>query len=96
MSTHTERQPAGIRTGGQFAPTTHAEPDVILAAGDVNDLDDDRCSCGNSLDDGQGWDGKCGDCADLAANTDECGGCGDLLEDDEKADGICEDCSPNL
>lgn len=60
---------------------------------DDYDIDDDRCSCGNSLDDGQGWDGNCGDCADIAANTEECSECGDLLEDDEKADGICEDCA---
>lgn len=94
MSTQTERQPAGIPTGGQFAPTQHAEPDLVLGASDEIDLDDDRCSCGNSLDDGQGWDGLCGDCADIKANTEECSGCGDLLEADEKADGICEDCEP--
>ncbi|MDO5863413.1 MULTISPECIES: hypothetical protein [Paenarthrobacter] len=26
------RQPQGIPTGGQFAPTAHAEPEVALAA----------------------------------------------------------------
>lgn len=96
MSTQTERQPAGIPAGGQFASTLHAEPEVVLGIEEPDDFDDDRCSCGNSLDDGQGWDGYCGDCADLRANTVECSGCGDLLEDDEKADGICEDCSPDL
>jgi hypothetical protein len=100
MTTQTERQPAGIPGGGQFAATQHAEPDLALEAPDTvaDDYWDegDNCSCGNSLDDGQGWDGKCGDCADIAANTDECSGCGDLLEDDEKADGICEECSAVL
>ena len=27
---------------------------------------EDHCPCGNSLDDGEGWDGKCGNCADKA------------------------------
>ncbi|MDQ1053114.1 hypothetical protein QE394_001042 [Arthrobacter sp. SORGH_AS 212] len=31
MSIQTERQPAGIRTDGQFAPTYHAEPDTALS-----------------------------------------------------------------
>jgi len=26
-----------------------------------------HCACGNSLEDGEGWDGKCGSCADKAA-----------------------------
>ena len=93
MTTQTERQPAGIPAGGQFASTLHAEPEITLGTSEQIDLDEDSCSCGKSLDDGQGWDGKCGDCADIAENTDECSGCGDLLEDDEKADGICDDCA---
>lgn len=32
MAETTTRQPAGIPAGGQFAPTAHAEPDVILHA----------------------------------------------------------------
>lgn len=27
---------------------------------------DTHCACGNSLEDGEGWDGKCGTCADRA------------------------------
>lgn len=97
MTTQTERQPAGIPTGGQFAATRHAESGIALEAPDI-DADDywddgDKCNCGNSLDDGQGWDGKCGDCADIAENTAECPECSDLLEDDEKSDGICGDCA---
>lgn len=33
---------------------------------DEDDDSDDKCGCGASLDDGEGWDGKCGDCADVA------------------------------
>lgn len=29
---------------------------------------DERCACGNALDDGEGWDGRCGSCADRAEN----------------------------
>lgn len=94
MTPHSERQSAGVPTGGQFAASLHAEPDVVLTGQHDDDRDDDNCSCGNSLDDGQGWDGKCGDCADIAENTHECSVCGDLLEDDERDDGICEDCEP--
>lgn len=32
MTESTARQPQGIPVGGQFAPTTHAEPEVALAA----------------------------------------------------------------
>lgn len=28
--------------------------------------DPDRCACGASLDDGEGYDGRCGSCADRA------------------------------
>lgn len=94
MTTETERQPAGIPNGGQFAATRHTEPEITLGAPAAASHDTgDSCSCGKSLNDGQGWDGKCGDCADMAANTEECNGCGDLLEDGEKTDGICEDCA---
>lgn len=97
MTTQTERQPAGIPAGGQFAAARHAVPDLALEAPDI-DADDfwddgDNCSCGNSLDDGLGWDGKCGDCADIAENTADGPECSDLLEDDEKSDGICGDCA---
>ncbi|WP_026534077.1 hypothetical protein [Arthrobacter sp. H14] len=33
MSTITSRRPRGFPTGGQFAPTSHAEPGLNLAAG---------------------------------------------------------------
>lgn len=40
---------------------------------------DCKCSCGNTLNDGNGWDGKCGTCADAA----EADGEYDENEDDE-------------
>ena len=41
-------------------PLTNADP----AIADDDDYDDDICPCGASLDDGQGFDGYCGNCAD--------------------------------
>lgn len=38
MSTLQTRQPRGITTGGQFAATAHAEPDVLLAALSPTDI----------------------------------------------------------
>lgn len=36
-----------------------------------DDDDDDKCSaCGGPNDDGEGWDGLCGDCADKVAEDD--------------------------
>lgn len=56
----------------------------------VDDWDqDDTCECGQPNDDGEGWDGKCGDCADREAP--KCADCGNLVDDD--ADGLCEDCA---
>lgn len=40
----------------------HAEGDE---EGDLH-FDGERCSCGRSLADGEGWDGRCGSCADAA------------------------------
>lgn len=55
------RQPKGVPTGGQFAATARTE-----AAVDLDDeFDDDACSdCGGDLSDNEGYDGKCGTCAD--------------------------------
>lgn len=75
------RVTAGVPTGGQFAPTGHAEADAELGAGAFDcpscggpsDQDEgipcdncreNNCPCGQSLDDGEGYDGMCGDCAD--------------------------------
>ncbi|CCG43339.1 hypothetical protein [Magnetospirillum molischianum] len=39
---------------------------------ELNKEGDDRCSeCGASLEDGEGYDGKCGNCADREENEDE-------------------------
>jgi hypothetical protein len=35
------------------------------AEDDDDEDDEDLCECGESLDDGEGWDGYCGDCADV-------------------------------
>jgi hypothetical protein len=32
---------------------------------------DDVCGCGQPLDDGEGWDGRCGNCADLMDHPDD-------------------------
>lgn len=64
------RQPAGTPTGGQFAAAARVEPDVeleeVVEVEDDWDFDDDMCACGASLDDGEGYDGLCGSCADAA------------------------------
>lgn len=61
------RQPAGIRTGGQFMTEVRAESATTLVDVDDTDEDDDRCSqCGGDLSDGEGYDGLCGACADAA------------------------------
>jgi hypothetical protein len=62
MSTYA-RQPAGVPSGGQFATICRAESAVTLA--DTDPLEE-RCDCGNSLEDGEGYDGLCGSCADEA------------------------------
>jgi len=55
MSTsHAGRDPVRDRTASA-SPT----PDNAL---------DDVCACGAPLDDGEGWNGLCGGCADRAEN----------------------------
>jgi hypothetical protein len=61
-------------TIGQFAATAHAEPSLelsnITAAPEDDDWDDDymdRCrECGADNTGGDGYDGLCGNCADVA------------------------------
>lgn len=39
--------------------------EVELESGAIEEVDlDDFCECGAPNDDGEGWDGKCGNCAD--------------------------------
>lgn len=53
-----------------------------------NDVIEICSECTNALDDGEGYDGKCGDCADRAYG----GGCDNQLEDGEP----CEHCSETI
>lgn len=69
MSTATETARESARQGdGKFGEQAHSEPDLALevTAGEdeYDDFDDDTCHCGASLDDGEGYDGECGNCAD--------------------------------
>ena len=53
------------------------------------DILDNHCTeCGASTDDGEGSDGKCGNCADRAAT---CTVCGDYNEEEDAS--ICADCA---
>jgi hypothetical protein len=49
-------------------PMTDPRFDPIVSVDSVEEFygDEDRCACGASLDDGEGYDGKCGNCADRA------------------------------
>lgn len=52
-----------------------------------------RCStegCENLCDDGEGWDGLCGECADRQAALEHCDDCGEELE--ESQIGRCDNC----
>lgn len=42
-----------------------------------------KCSCGNTLNDGEGWDGKCGTCADAAEDDED----GDDYDEEDGEDG---------
>lgn len=62
-------------TIGQFAATAHAEPSLELAVPPAADPDDDgwddedldKCyRCGADNTGGEGYDGLCGNCADVA------------------------------
>lgn len=56
-------QPRGVPVGGQFMVEAAAESGTALVA---EMADEDRCPCGGPLDNGEGYDGKCGSCADVA------------------------------
>lgn len=70
------RQPEGTPAGGQFTASSHPEAEGVAlpaAAAECNDCGSDledgvcpgcTCSCGASLNDGEGYDGLCGNCAD--------------------------------
>lgn len=47
-------------------------------------IEDQACTeCGAFNDDGEGWDGLCGNCADReAANEEKCEACGQIMEPD--------------
>lgn len=66
------RVSSGVPAGGQFAAGQRAESDWNLATfadSDDDDPEEERCSeCDEPLsdDEGEGYDGLCGDCADVA------------------------------
>lgn len=82
MTTTPSRQPEGTPAGGQFAPSSHPEAEgvtltpqtataVCEECGEAKEENvtciNCQCSdCGESLNDGEGWDGLCGNCADAA------------------------------
>lgn len=73
MTSNHGRTPAGVPTGGQFAAEPRrasdlAQVDLLVAdeEADLNDEEDNCSHCGMSLDDNEGYDGLCGNCADLA------------------------------
>lgn len=81
MTITPNRHPEGTPAGGQFAVSTHPEPEGISLTtpepaeelcdecGDEKD-DDGTCmncqcgECGETLNNGEGYDGLCGNCAD--------------------------------
>ncbi|WP_461171215.1 hypothetical protein [Arthrobacter sp. Z1-15] len=84
MSAPVNRQPEGTPAGGQFAASAHSEAEgVILTAVPAAECDDYgsdledgvcpdcTCSCGASLNDGEGYDGLCGNCADADEDDDD-------------------------
>lgn len=83
------RVPEGVPTGGQFATSQRASDDVV----ELTTAVDERCECGKSLSDGEGYDGKCGDCADrdYAQNVKDCAECGYEMSANDPAS-ICVDC----
>lgn len=62
--------PGCIVKAGEFA--VDGESDCHLEEPELDD-EDGRCACGAPLDDGEGYDGKCGTCADRAENGEEDG-----------------------
>lgn len=58
-----------------------------------DDFADEECGvCGAPTDDGEGYAGKCGNCADREYADDHCATCGDELGDDSY-EGLCSDCA---
>lgn len=67
----TSRVQAGVSTGGQFAAGVHFESEMSLRPAVVDpeldyDGDDDCSECGAGLEDNEGYDGLCGNCAVLS------------------------------
>lgn len=65
---------------GEYGCSAGCAGDIASGDADLSDyhrvtaegVDDDFCStCGGSLDDGEGWDGYCGNCADRVVNEEE-------------------------
>lgn len=54
---------------------------------EANDGPDEHCSCGAPLNDGEGFDGLCGNCADKAS----CSECGEALPEGNEGC-VCPDC----
>lgn len=79
-----------IATGEGFEPLGDSEIDELVEhlQFDGDDEDDNVCSeCGDPTDDGEGYDGLCGNCADKVT-------CGDELVEDSD-EGLCSDCAGN-
>jgi hypothetical protein len=71
----------------QHAPTCSLHPDnEVTVEAEVDD--EDPCDrCGAALDDGEGYDGLCGNCADIAEST--CSVCGgDVVDDPSGSPGV--------
>lgn len=94
-----------IATGEGFEPLGDAEIDELVEHlqfdGDDEDEDldeefdeeDAKCDdCGAPTDDGEGYDGKCGNCADKEHADEACSTCGDALGEDSY-EGMCSDCA---
>lgn len=67
--------------------------DLTTATTSDDDLDDDlddACSeCGAPLDDGEGYDGRCGTCADIHEST--CSICGGRFVEDSSTGALVHD-----
>lgn len=48
------------------------EPELFEIDDDAIEADDLCSACSEPANDGEGWDGLCGDCADLVAEDDDC------------------------
>lgn len=70
---------------GQFVDKHNDAPTGSLTDVPAPD-DEDLCACGAPLDDGEGSDGRCGNCADRLS----CMSCGE--EKERESDVLCADC----